>query len=65
MLREKEVVVEIDENGNCSIEAVGFVGPACEKVVNEIVAELGTPVNVQRKREYWQATRSDNRVRSR
>ncbi|MFH0980263.1 MAG: DUF2997 domain-containing protein [Planctomycetota bacterium] len=37
----KSIVIEFDENGDCSIEAQGFVGPACDKALSEIEKELG------------------------
>jgi len=31
MRGQKEVIIDIDPDGNCSIEGNGFVGPECAK----------------------------------
>ena len=54
MSRDKMVVVEIDEEGNCKIEAHGFIGVGCESAVKEISDALGERVTQERKREYYQ-----------
>lgn len=53
-MSRKQYVIEIDKNGNCSIEGKGFVGPECEKFIGEIEADLGKKVSSTNKPEYRQ-----------
>jgi len=50
----KSVVIEFDENGDCSIEGRGFVGPACDKALGEIETALGQASGRTEKPEYTQ-----------
>lgn len=66
-MNRKEVVIDIDENGDCSIEGKGFVGPECEKSMKEIEQALGNVSSSQNKPEYNQraAVRGHNLQRAR
>jgi hypothetical protein len=46
------IVVEFDENGDCSIEGQESVGPACEKALSEIERALGRTTQRTTKPEY-------------
>ena len=50
----KSIVIEFDDNGDCSIEGQGFVGPACDKALREIESALGRTTNRTKKPEYTQ-----------
>jgi len=65
MSRGKEIIVEIDENGNAKIEAFNFIGPACESVINELVSILGKTDKIEKKRDYYQRVLVDQRERTR
>ncbi len=56
MRGQKEVIINIDPDGNCSIEGKGFVGPECAKFLSEIEAVLGTDATHTDKPEYRQRT---------
>ena len=65
MRGQKEVIIDIDPDGNCSIEGKGFVGPECGKFLAEIEEVLGTDVSHTNKPEYRQrnVTRERNTER--
>lgn len=50
----KSIVIEFDENGDCSIEGRGFVGPECDKALREIETVLGRTTQRAKKPEYSQ-----------
>ena len=54
MRGQKEVIIDIDPDGNCSIEGKGFVGPECGKFLAEIEEVLGTDAVHTDKPEYTQ-----------
>lgn len=58
----KEILVEIDADGNCSINGKGFVGTECEKFIQEIEQTLGKTISQTNKPEYRQ--RNINRARN-
>lgn len=63
MRGQKKIVIDIDPEGNCSIEGEGFIGPECSHFMNEIEESLGTTTSEKEKPEYSQrrTTRSRNR----
>lgn len=68
--RNPYIRIEIDESGNVKVDAINYVGSACEeawKLIQEELEKLGVnaKVNVRKKREYYIATTSKSRVRHR
>jgi hypothetical protein len=63
-MRDKEIVVDIDEDGNLSIEGQNFSGPECEKYIKEISESLGEVTHLEHKREYRQTINDCQRERS-
>ena len=62
MTREqKKIVVDIDEEGNCSIDGQGFQGTECAHFINEVEESLGEKISQEDKSEYHQ--REVNRER--
>ena|GEM_PF-1963786 len=61
----KSIVIEFDENGDCSIEDKGFVGPECDKALREIETALGQTTGRTKKPEYTQRQRAATRRTSR
>jgi len=61
----KSIVIEFDENGDCSIEGQGFVGPECDNALREIETALGQATNRTTKPEYTQRQRTVTRRTSR
>jgi len=59
----KRIVIEINEDGDCSVDAHGFHGPDCDRAIREIEAALGTRTHVRHKPEY--AERQVNRLMQR
>ncbi len=59
----KEVIIVIDQDGNCSIDGKGFIGTECEKCLGEIENSIGIRSKVQYKTEYRQREQSHNRNR--
>ncbi len=51
----RKVVVEIDENGNATVEGEGFVGTECTKLTAAIEEALGKVQRRALKPEYRQA----------
>ena len=48
----KQIKIEIDKDGNCKAEGIGFVGTDCDKAMREIDQALGTRTSTTRKPEY-------------
>jgi len=61
----KSIVIKFDENGDCSIEGQGFVGPECDKALSEIEKALGQTTQRTKRPEYAQRQRAGNRGVSR
>ncbi|MEK0337401.1 MAG: DUF2997 domain-containing protein [Nitrosopumilus sp.] len=60
---QKQIIINIDLNGDCSIEGEGFVGPECAHFLNEIKETLGTQTSQRDKPEYRQKRSINNRNR--
>ncbi|MCP4593982.1 MAG: DUF2997 domain-containing protein [bacterium] len=52
----KSVVIEFNENGDCSIEGEGSGGPECDKALREIETALGQTTSRTKKPECEAAT---------
>lgn len=61
----KKIIIEIDEEGDCSIDGKGFVGIECSKFLKEIEEAIGTTVTSTNKKEYNQRTKTVNRNQQR
>lgn len=51
---QKQVVIEIDKDGNCEIDGQGFQGPECSHFIQELEQSLGTKISQRDKPEYSQ-----------
>lgn len=51
-MTKKEIIVEIDGDGNINMEAIGFKGKACEVATKDFEDALGTLKNRKYKKEY-------------
>ena len=47
MPRGKHIKVVIASDGTCSVDAINFIGPACQVATQEITAALGDRINHQ------------------
>lgn len=65
MRNQKQIVIDIDPEGNCSIEGEGFVGPECSHFMEEIEETLGVRVSQRNKEEYSQRATNLGRDRQR
>lgn len=54
MSKNKQVIIEVDKDGNCSINGEGFVGPECAHFIKEIEQSLGEKISQIDKPEYVQ-----------
>ena len=61
-MKEKKIVIEIDEQGNCSMDLEGFQGKGCADVAKDF---QGSDVvkNVRNKQEFYIQQAADNRRR--
>lgn len=50
----EEIEFTIDENGQVEIEANGFKGKGCAKVIDELAKAIGTKVKTTLKQDYYQ-----------
>lgn len=57
----KQIIVDIDQDGNPSIEGHGFNGPECTKFIEEISNALGSIRTKKTNREYTQLNRNTGR----
>jgi len=60
-MSRKQTVIDIDENGNCSIEGHGFEGAECEKYIKEIESAIGSTTSKHTKPEHRQRASTGNR----
>lgn len=63
-MKSKQVIIEIDQDGNCSIEGTGFVGPECSRLLGEIERDLGVSIKREQKPEYRQIQRTRQREKN-
>jgi len=61
MTNNKSITVEIDENGNCTIDGQGFVGTECAYFLKEIEESLGETTSSHNKPEYQKRSSIRNR----
>lgn len=65
-MSRKHIIIDIDENGKCSVEGHGFKGVDCEKFIKEVCDALGTTTDQRDTEEHAQRdrTRAVNRQRT-
>ena len=56
-MQSKQIVIEINQNGDASIDGQGFSGIECKKFLGEIEQSLGISVKRCQKPEYRQTRR--------
>lgn len=61
MRSQKKIIIDIDEEGHCSIDGEGFVGPSCSYFISEIEESLGKSISSKNKPEYKQRQTSTRR----
>jgi len=54
MRGQKKIVIDIDPQGNCSINGEGFVGTECAHFLEEIEEAIGEKISQTDKPEYSQ-----------
>ncbi len=59
----KKIVIEIDREGNCSVEGKDFNGSECSKFISEIEMSVGDTTSRTKKKDYRSTER--NKVRAR
>ncbi len=63
-MNKKQIIIDIDSDGNCSIEGENFVGTECGKFIGEIERQLGKVTSSTNKVEYDQRVRTRNKERA-
>lgn len=63
-MQKKQIVIDIDENGNATLEGENFIGTECEKFIREIESQLGRRTSSSHKPEYRQRSRTRQRERA-
>lgn len=58
----KRVTVEINNDGEVTIETTGFKGEACLKATEAIEKALGVPVQRKKKPEYYAQGAAQQRI---
>ena len=53
----KEIIIHIDDMGNCSVEGKGFKGPECDKFLQEMCDALGDTKSAVETHEHRQRDR--------
>jgi len=54
MRKPKKIIVEIDEEGNTSIDGQNFIGTECSHFIEEVEKSLGQQTSQRNKPEYRQ-----------
>ena len=49
----KEIEVIIDENGQASIDLMGWEGKGCGEIAQKLAKSLGITVKTTKKADYW------------
>lgn len=49
-----QIVIEIDEEDNVSLETKGFKGPSCEAELKKVTKNIGTQKSSKRTKEYYE-----------
>lgn len=57
----KEIIINIDENGDCSMEGKDFVGPECMSFISEIQECIGDTSSKTTKPEFRERQQSRGR----
>lgn len=63
-MQSKQILIEIDQDGNASIDGQGFSGTECEKFLGEIEQSLGISVKRCQKPEYRRVQQTRQRERN-
>lgn len=61
MRGQKKIVIDIDQEGNCSIDGQEFKGTECSHFISEIEESLGKRITQRDKPEYRQRRTTSNR----
>lgn len=61
MRGQKQIIIDIDSDGNCSIDGQNFQGTECSHFIDEIQKSLGTQTSQYDKPEYRQRQTTTNR----
>ena len=59
----KEIIIEINEDGDCSVEGKDFIGPECSNFVREIQECIGDTRATTTKPEFRERQQSRGRDR--
>jgi hypothetical protein len=51
---QKEIVVEVDPNGQIKIEGKGFIGTQCQKATRYLEEKLGLRTSLSKKSEFYE-----------
>ena len=62
----KEIIIDIDKDGNCSVDGKNFIGPECQTFIGEIQECIGDTLAKTTKPEFHQReqTREQDRERN-
>ena len=62
-MKQTEIFVEIDEQGNPTVEVSGHVGPGCAELTKNLERALGTVAKDTKKPEFNQREQQKQTVR--
>ena len=63
MREQKQIIIDIDQDGNCSIDGQGFHGSECSHFISEVENALGERTFQRDKPEYRQRRTVETRNR--
>ncbi len=63
-MNKKQIVIEIDKDGNCTIDGENFQGTECDRFISEIERALGKTTHSVKKAEYNQRVNTRQRERN-
>jgi len=62
-MAKKEIIIDIDENGEISMEAMGYQGKGCHEDISKFLKALGNRKSTKKKPEYYQKRVGVNRIK--
>lgn len=51
-MNNKKIIIELEEDGSCTVNGLNFVGPECHNFITEITDAIGITKSSDKKKEF-------------